>query len=40
MPGAAAHSVGNANRVKADALFQFLRNQVLTGILQRPIGLR
>jgi hypothetical protein len=32
MPGASAHSVGNANRVKADVLFRFLRDQVLPGI--------
>ena len=25
MPGAGGHSVGNANRVKADVLFEFLR---------------
>ena len=29
MPGAAGHSVGNANRVKADVLFRFLRDSVL-----------
>ncbi len=29
MPGASAHAVGNANRVKADALFEYLRAEVL-----------
>jgi lysophospholipase L1-like esterase len=29
MPGASGHSMGNANRVKADALFEFLTNGVL-----------
>lgn len=29
MPGAAGHSVGNANQVKADVLFSFLANQML-----------
>lgn len=29
MPGAAGHSVGNANKVKADVLFEFLRSTVL-----------
>jgi hypothetical protein len=29
MPGASGHSYGNANRVKADALFEFLTNGVL-----------
>lgn len=29
MPGAGGHSVGNANRVKADVLFEFLRDQEL-----------
>jgi hypothetical protein len=33
MPAAAAHSVGNANRVKADVLFAFLRDRV--GIADR-----
>ena len=40
MPGASAHAVGNANRVKADALFEFLQNQVLPGLLPAPIGSR
>lgn len=31
MPGARGHSFGNANRVKADALFEFLANDVLPG---------
>ena len=31
MPGASAHAVGNANRVKADVLFEFLRQQILAG---------
>jgi GDSL-like lipase/acylhydrolase family protein len=29
MPGAAGHAVGNANRVKADVLFRFLRDSTL-----------
>ena len=29
MPGSGGHSVGNANRVKADVLFEFLRDQEL-----------
>ena len=29
MPGAGGHSIGNANRVKADVLFEFLRDRVL-----------
>ncbi len=29
MPGAGGHSVGNANRVKADVLFEFLRDKEL-----------
>lgn len=29
MPGASGHSVGNANRVKADVLFEFLRDRGL-----------
>ncbi len=33
MPGAAGHSVGNANRVKADVLFDFLRTHVLPPLL-------
>lgn len=33
MPGASGHSVGNANRVKADVLFEYLRGQVLPGLL-------
>ena len=33
MPGAAGHSVGNANRVKADVLFDFLRTRVLPPLL-------
>lgn len=31
MPAASGHSYGNANRVKADALFAFLRHEVLPG---------
>lgn len=38
MPGASAHAVGNANRVKADALFVFLQSQVLPGLLPAPTG--
>ena len=33
MPGASAHAVGNANRVKADVLFDFLQQQILPGLL-------
>ena len=33
MPGASGHSIGNANRVKADALFAFLRASVLPPLL-------
>lgn len=33
MPGASGHAVGNANRVKADVLFAFLRSDVLPGLL-------
>jgi lysophospholipase L1-like esterase len=40
MPGAAAHAVGNANRLKANVLFDFLRDQVLPGVLPSPIGSR
>ena len=36
MPGASAHAVGNANRVKADVLFEFLQSQVLPGLLPAP----
>jgi hypothetical protein len=34
MPGANGHSIGNANRVKADALFEFLAADVLPGALK------
>jgi hypothetical protein len=33
MPGASAHAVGNANRVKADVLFEFLQQRILPGLL-------
>jgi lysophospholipase L1-like esterase len=33
MPGAGNHSIGNANRVKADALFDFLQTRVLPLLL-------
>ncbi len=33
MPGASGHSIGNANRVKADVLFEFLRDGTLPGLL-------
>jgi hypothetical protein len=33
MPAAAAHSLGNSNRVKADVLFEFLRDQTLPALL-------
>lgn len=35
MPGASGHSVGNANLVKADALFSFLRANVLPPLLPK-----
>lgn len=35
MPGASGHSIGNANRVKADALFDFLSADVLPKALAR-----
>lgn len=35
MPGASGHSYGNANRVKADALFDFLSTEVLPPALAR-----
>jgi hypothetical protein len=28
MPNASAHAIGNANVVKAEVLFEFVRNQV------------
>jgi lysophospholipase L1-like esterase len=31
MPDAAAHSIGNSNALKANVLFEFLRDRVLTG---------
>lgn len=34
MPGAGGHSFGNSNRVKADALFAFLSNDVLPKLLK------
>ena len=36
MPEANGHSRGNANRVKADVLFEFLRADVLPALLQVP----
>jgi hypothetical protein len=33
MPLAAGHSLGNSNAVKADVLFEFLRDQVLPPLL-------
>jgi hypothetical protein len=36
MPGASGHSSGNANRVKADALFNFLAEEVLPQALSQP----
>jgi hypothetical protein len=33
MPGAGGHSLGNANRVKAEVLFRYLRGEVLPGLL-------
>ena len=35
MPNASGHSVGNANAVKADVLFAFLRDRVLPDRLTR-----
>jgi hypothetical protein len=35
MPGAGGHSVGNANRVKADALFEFVRDELLPDAMRR-----
>ena len=35
MPGAGGHSVGNANRVKADALFEFVRDELLPDAIRR-----
>ena len=36
MPGAAGHAVGNANKVKADVLFEFLRANILPPLLRTP----
>lgn len=33
MPSASGHSLGNSNRVKAGVLFEFLRDQMLPGLL-------
>ena len=33
MPGAGGHAIGNANKVKADVLFAFLRANVLPALL-------
>jgi len=35
MPGATAHSLGNANVVKADVLFEFLRDRILPPLVDR-----
>lgn len=35
MPGAGGHAVGNANRVKADALFEFVRDELLPDSMRR-----
>lgn len=35
MPGAGGHSVGNANRVKADVLFEFVRDELLPDAMRR-----
>jgi hypothetical protein len=35
MPNAAGHSVGNANVVKADVLFEFLRQSVLPALMRK-----
>ena len=33
MPAASGHSLGNANRVKADVLFEFLRDHTLPALV-------
>jgi hypothetical protein len=35
MPLASGHAIGNANRVKADALFEYLSTTVLPPLLPR-----
>ena len=37
MPSASGHALGNANAVKADVLFQFLRDRVIADVLQRRL---
>jgi hypothetical protein len=34
MPDANGHSLGNSNRVKADALFEFLRTEILPPLMR------
>jgi hypothetical protein len=36
MPAASAHSLGNANLVKAKVLFEFLRDRVLPSLVTTP----
>jgi len=36
MPSAGAHSLGNANLVKADVLFEYLRDRVLPPLVPLP----
>jgi hypothetical protein len=38
MPNAAGHSLGNANVVKADVLFEFLRQSVLPSLMPKAAG--
>jgi len=40
MPGASGHSIGNANQVKADVLFGYLRDQVLPAALPAALHTR
>ncbi len=37
MPNAAGHSLGNSNAVKADVLFDFLRDSVLPSLMAQPV---
>jgi hypothetical protein len=38
MPNAAGHSIGNANVVKANVLFEFLRGSVLPALMRKDSG--
>ncbi len=40
MPNASGHSIGNANAVKADVLFDFLRERVLPEIVPASLRVR